>query len=255
MNKSEQIVGTIDQAETTELQIHAPQPVQGNLARQGAFSGDLQCFENAQRIAGALSQSTLVPQDYKNNVANCMIALEMSQRVNANPMAVMQNLYIIHGRPSWSSQFIIGMINGCGRFSPMRFEMIGGPKDEDKWGCRAYTTDLATGEKLEGPWTSIQMAKAEGWYQKKGSKWQTMPDLMLRYRAAAFFGRLYAPDLLMGMSSDEESRDITASRAAPTEKEIPSRGFNPAETVQQKPQPEAAIEKPIVTDEQIKDNF
>lgn len=253
MKESEQITGTVEQAETTELQVHAPQPVQGQLAKTGAFSGDMQSFADGQRIAQALATSTLVPKDYQKNVANCMIALEMSQRVNANPMAVMQNLYIIHGRPSWSSQFIIGMINGCGRFSPMRFEMFAGPQDEDKWGCRAYATDLVDGDKLEGPWTSIKMAKAEGWYQKNGSKWKTMPDLMLRYRAAAFFGRLYAPDLLMGMSTDEESRDITANRASITEKEIPKRGFNPAKIAEQKQ--EVTEQKPVVTDEQIQDNF
>lgn len=254
MKQSEQIIGTIEQAETTELQIHAPQPVQGQLAKPGAFSGDLQSFEDAQRIAGALSQSTLVPKDYQENISNCMIALEMSQRVNANPMAVMQNLYIIHGRPSWSSQFIIAMINGCGRFSPMRFEMIGGPQKEDAWGCRAYATDLMEGDKLEGPWTSIKMAKAEGWYQKNGSKWKTMPDLMLRYRAAAFFGRLYAPDLLMGMSTDDESRDISANRASATEKVIPQKAFNPAKIAEKTT--EVAIEvKTVVTDEEVKNNF
>ena len=52
------------------------------------------------------------------------------------------------------------------------------------------------------------MAKAEGWLQKQGSKWQTMPDLMLRYRAAAFFARQYAPELTMGMHTAEEVADV-----------------------------------------------
>ena len=205
----------------------------------GAFSGNMQSFSDAQRIAGALSASTLVPKDYQSNTANCMIAMEMAQRVNANPMAVMQNLYIIHGKPSWSSQFIIAMINGCGRFSPLRFEMMGGPADEDKWGCRAYATDIDSNEKLEGPWVSIKMAKAEGWYSKAGSKWKTMPDLMLRYRAAAFFGRLYAPDLLMGMSSDDEIVDIRANKSSRHHVEPESMGgFSPA-------QESAPIEKDV----------
>jgi hypothetical protein len=52
------------------------------------------------------------------------------------------------------------------------------------------------------------MANAEGWVSKAGSKWKTMPELMMRYRAAAFFGRLYAPEITMGMHSVEEVVDI-----------------------------------------------
>ncbi|WP_252151905.1 hypothetical protein [Acinetobacter sp. ANC 4177] len=51
------------------------------------------------------------------------------------------------------------------------------------------------------------MAVKEGWYQKNGSKWQSMPEQMLRYRAASFFGRIYAPDLLMGLRTQEEELD------------------------------------------------
>jgi hypothetical protein len=53
------------------------------------------------------------------------------------------------------------------------------------------------------------MAKAEGWYGKSGSKWQTMPELMLAYRASAFFTRIHAPQLLMGLQTREEVEDVT----------------------------------------------
>jgi hypothetical protein len=54
----------------------------------------------------------------------------------------------------------------------------------------------------------MAMAKREGWATKSGSKWQTMPDLMIRYRAAAFWGRLYIPELLVGIQTQEEVLDI-----------------------------------------------
>jgi hypothetical protein len=149
-------------------------------------------FEHAQRIAKVLSSSDLVPTQYKNNVANTLVALEMANRMGASPLMVMQNLHIIHGRPSWGSSFIIASLNSCGRFTTLRFQ-----GDANK--CKAVATDKATGEVLEGPTVSLDMAKAEGWLDKAGSKWKTMPELMLKYRAAAFFGRLYAPEVLMGM--------------------------------------------------------
>ena len=185
---------------TTELTT-IEQPVNG-----GAIFAPAQ-FEHAQRIAKVLSSSDLVPTQYKNNVANTLVALEMANRMGASPLMVMQNLHIIHGRPSWGSSFIIASLNSCGRFSTLRF--VG-----DANNCKAVATDKATGEVLEGPTVSLEMAKAEGWLTKTGSKWVTMPELMLKYRAAAFFGRLYAPEVLMGMQTTEEIVDITPLQPA-----------------------------------------
>lgn len=159
-------------------------------------------FDLAQREAKALSMSDLVPQQYKGNVANTLVALEIAHRIGASPLMVMQNLNIIHGRPSWSSTFVIAAINGSGKFTALRF--VG----DLKTGIKAVTVEKATGEPIEGPVVTMDMAKAEGWLDKTGSKWKTMPELMMRYRAAAFFGRLYAPEITMGMHSTEEVIDI-----------------------------------------------
>lgn len=163
-------------------------------------------FEHAQRIAKLLSSSDLVPNQYKGNIANTMVALEMAHRMNASPLMVMQNLHIIHGRPSWGSSFIIASLNSCGRFGTLRFEST-------PTSCKAVATDKQSNSKLEGPTVTMEMAKAEGWLDKPGSKWKTMPELMLKYRAAAFFGRLYAPEIMMGLYSADEVVDIAANNA------------------------------------------
>jgi hypothetical protein len=172
----------------------------------GVFSG-IQAFEDAQRIAKALASSTLIPQQFQGQAgyANCLVALNIARRMGMDPLMVMQNLHIIHGRPSWSSQFIIGLVNGCGRFSPLRYDITG---KGDTLACAALATEQATGEELRGPEVTMAMAKKEGWATKSGSKWQTMPELMIRYRAAAFWGRLYIPDLLVGIQTQEEVLDI-----------------------------------------------
>lgn len=238
--------------------------------------GDLASFEFLQRSAKAFASSTMVPAAYQARVQkgygenttwednpaaipNCMIALDMSQRLRANPLMVMQNLHIIEGRPSWSSQFIIAAINSCGRFSPLRFELkwlaeidatystfewvTGGNgrrvKQEKKHEvrikdarCVAWTIERGTAIPqfslddmkahgsiygcckhygipiLESPPVTMEMAVNEGWYGKNGSKWRSMPDLMLQYRTAAFFGRIYAPELLMGLPTAEEVQDV-----------------------------------------------
>lgn len=213
---------------------------------------NLEAFELSQRVAKMLSSSTLVPEQYRavlkvkagkdsngqwvyqdqenpNGLSNCVIALNMANRMGADPLMIMQNLYLIEGRPSWSSQFIMASINSCGRFSALRFEIEDlGEKEveyqETTWSngrkqntakkikiqnltCVAWVVERESGERLESSKISIEMAVKEGWYQKNGSKWQTMPEQMLRYRAASFFGRVYAPELLMGLRSAEEEQD------------------------------------------------
>ena len=168
---------------------------------------DSDSFQLAQRVATALSKSTLIPKDYQNNLPNCLVALNMANRLNADPLMVMQNLYVVHGRPAWSSQFLIATANKSGKFSPLRYRFTG-KKGSDDFGCVCSAVDRETGEVLEGTEITIGMAKAEGWHDKSGSKWKTMPEQMLRYRAAAFFVRCYAPELSLGLSTADEAEDI-----------------------------------------------
>lgn len=179
------------------------QQTQLTTSNESVFS--LQLFEHAQRVAMMLSKSNLIPKDYQGNIQNTMIALEMANRIGASPLMVMQNLYIVHGKPGWSSSFIIAALNSSKRFSTLKFRMQGQDMERS---CVAYATDLSDNDLLESPTISMNMAKEEGWLDKNGSKWKTMPDLMLRYRAAAFFGRLYAPEILMGMKTSDEIIDI-----------------------------------------------
>jgi hypothetical protein len=87
----------------------------------------------------------------------------------------------------------------------LRYEISG---SGDSLACYCVATELASGTDQKGPTVTMAMAKKEGWATKSGSKWQTMPELMIRYRAAAFWGRLYIPDLLVGIQTQEEVLDI-----------------------------------------------
>jgi hypothetical protein len=164
-------------------------------------------FEAAQRMAKALTSSSLVPKEYQNNLPNVLIAMELASRIGTSVFAAMQSLDIIHGRPSWRSTFLIATVNSCGRFSPLRYEEVGQP-GTDSWGFRAIAKDRTDGEPCIGPEVTMGMAKAEGWATRNGNKYRTMPGLMLRYRAAAFWTRLFAPELSLGMHTQEEIEDV-----------------------------------------------
>ncbi len=174
-------------------------------------------------MAKMFSSTSLVPDQFKGDqhVGDCAVAINMAQRMGADPMLLMQNMYVVYGNPAFSSKFLIATFNQCGRYSSIHYDMSGTP-DKDDYGCRAWAAELSTGERIEGPLVTIGIAKAEGWYEKKLSKWKTMPDQMLRYRAASWFIRTTAPELSMGLQTVEEvhdtvEKDITpASVAKPT---------------------------------------
>ncbi len=163
-----------------------------------------EAFSTAARMATALSKSTIVPKEYQRNEGNCIIAIEMANRLKVSPMMVMQNLYIVNGKPAWSSQYIIAMINNSKKYkTEILYKLTG---EGDSRSCMAYVEDY-DGHIVEGPVITMKMAREEGWSTKNGSKWKTMPDVMLRYRAASFFGRINCPDMIMGMYSVEEVQE------------------------------------------------
>ena len=159
-------------------------------------------FEIAGKMAVSLSKSTIVPKEYQNNPSNGLIAIELANRLGVSPLMVMQNLYVVYGRPSWSAQYMIAMINSSGKYD---FELQFDEKTDKNgkpFSCQCWTE--RHGRKVTGPVIDMDMARAEGWLNKTGSKWQTMPQMMLRYRAASFFGRMNCPELTMGIYTREE---------------------------------------------------
>lgn len=168
---------------------------------KGIF-GSSDNFMMATQMAKAFANSTIVPKDYQGNYANGLVAIDMANRLGISPLTVMQNLDVIQGRPAWRATFLIGMINGSGKYD---FELQFDEK-KDKNGkpfsCQCWTEK--NGRRVDGIVVDMDMANAEGWVGKNGSKWRTMPQVMLRYRAASFFARMNCPELTNGIYTREE---------------------------------------------------
>lgn len=195
-------------AETAAPNTPAKAPAQALTAVGDNWWDDSGKFALIQRAGRMFAMSPLVPEQYQGEagIPSCVIALNIANRLNADPLMVMQNLYIVHGRPGWSAQFLIACFNQTGRFRPIRYRFVG-TEGRDDWGCVAYSKERQSGEDIEGPLVTIKTAKDEGWFGKKGSKWQTTPRLMLMYRAAAWLVRTHAPELTMGLQTVEEVKD------------------------------------------------
>jgi len=171
---------------------------------EGIYSSS-DTFVLATQMAKGLSQSTIVPTQFQKSVSNCLIAIELANRFHTSPLMVMQNTYIVNGRPSFSSSFLIAMVNGSGKYDQeLAFDMEN-DKDGEPYACTCWT--MKDGRRIEGMKVDMKMAEKEGWLNKNGSKWKTLQGLMLRYRAAAFFVRLNCPELALGFYTQEEFED------------------------------------------------
>lgn len=194
---------SIIETETQVVEAKTIEPKQGELM----VDPKTDAWNLVQRKAKAYSTSPMVPKEYQgpSGLGSCIIAIELAERMNMPILMVMQSMDVIHGRPSFKAQFLIATWNACGRFSAIRYKFSG---EGDDYGCVAWAIERETGEVLEGTRVTIGLAKKEGWYAKSGSKWQTMPEQMLRYRAAAWLVRAYAPELSMGLHMTDEVEDF-----------------------------------------------
>jgi hypothetical protein len=194
--------------EETEMP-EAQAPVALNVAVPTAVSmwNDVKLMNMSFRTARMLSTSALVPDAYRQSPENCLVAIDIANRMGVSPLMVMQNLYVVKGKPSWSGSFCAAAVNGSGRFSPLEFIFVG-EKDKPSWGCYATAVRLSNGCRCWSDTVTIEMAAAEGWLNKPGSKWKTMPMQMMMYRAAAFFARAHCSDILLGLPTYEEVQDV-----------------------------------------------
>lgn len=165
---------------------------------------DTKSFDQMARVAGMLAKSSIVPQNYQGKPEDCFLAVEMAARMNTSPLMVMQNLFVVKGKPSWAGQACMAFINACGKFRNVK-HVYTGTKGTDSRGCYVTAVRVSDGEIVNGTEVTMAMAKAEGW--TTNSKWRNMAEQMLGYRAASFFARMYCPDALLGLQTTEEVMD------------------------------------------------
>ena len=237
--------------EVKESEATKREPVKYHTDFSLGIFGSSDNFMMATQMAKAFAGSTIVPREYQGRFENGLVAIELATRMKISPLAVMQNLDIIQGRPSWRASFLIGMINGSGKYD-MELQFL---EEQDKNGkpfaCTCWTEK--EGRKITGIKVDMNMVNAEGWNRKPGSKWVTMPQVMLRYRAASFFARMNCPELTSGLYTAEEVSEFTEVSAETVKAEpnsIPFQSTTALEESKTVPAPKVA-EKQAVTESAV----
>ena len=211
---------------TNDLQIKTPAPIMAQPAPRYVSPLDkIATYAELCEAGEMFARSQLVPDTFRGKPGDCAIALDLALRLNLNPLSLFPQLFVIHGRPSLSAQYMIALVNRSGRFSCIRWqEGIDGDVEFTSYGktrrlpnyyAIAEFTEKSTGETLKSTRVDMRVAAANGWLTKDGSKWQTMPAQMCRYRSASWLIKAYAPELAMGLSFVDEVEDFDATETYP----------------------------------------
>lgn len=156
-------------------------------------------FEKAAKMASFLSKATFIPRQFQNKPSDCLIALQMAASLRVTPFEVMKGLYVIDGKPSFTAQFALALVNRFGPFdSPIKCRSTG---SGDELCVTAYAKFVGSEEEFAATAT-MKGAHAAGW--TKNRNYEAIPEQMLFYKAALMLIRRYCPHILMGMLTEDE---------------------------------------------------
>ena len=117
-------------------------------------------FNQILRAADMLSKTSIIPQSYQGKPQDCFVAIEMANRMGVSPMVVMQNMYVVKGKPSWAGQACTMLINSCGKFKDVK-HIYTGEKGKPNRGCYVTATRISDGSQVAGVEVTMQMAQSE----------------------------------------------------------------------------------------------
>ena len=206
-------------------------------------------FELEQRKAKAFVATDFFPTHLRKgnetaNIGTAIIVLDLAQRMNIGALEVAQSIYIIHGKPSFETKFLVARLNSSGLLKG-RLQTIVSP-DGNSAHCEAI--DAQTGQLLKGTTITMEMARREGWLSKNGSKWQTMPELMMKYRAQSFFINEFFPEVKYGLKTSDEVEDIVTFEPNEQSKTPPKAGLNELLNSSEKPN-SSTVKQNLTVDE------
>ena len=203
-----------------------------NIALSNNRADMFEHMEKAHKFACIMAESDIIPSHYRGKPANTFIAVQTAYRMNLDPMQVMQNTFVVSGKLGMTSAFAISLANSSGLFEGgIRYRVEG---SDDHLRVTAFTNLKGTGEEISYT-IGMREATLENW--TKNPKYKTLPELMLRYRAATLLIRTHAPEVLNGMHMVEEMEDINLARDVTptkiTKQEIKERELPAAKAVKE----------------------
>ena len=193
-------------SDTTAIALKSDAPVQKS-SKSITFTPTN--FTEAVTFAKMLSTSELVPKDYRGKHLNILVAMQLGAEVGLQPMAALQSIAVINGKPSLYGDAALAVVQSQPSYEGHR-EWFEGEGDKKTAYCEVK-------RKGQGPSLqkfSVEDAKKAGLWNKEGP-WRSYPDRMQQMRARGFALRDRFADALRGMILVEEAADMPTN-APPT---------------------------------------
>lgn len=164
------------------------------------------------RKAKILAASQFLPAHFRGKPADCMVALELGQRLDVPAMLILQHSHVVKGKIGIEGKLAMALLRQRSPYIDIDVEYEGSGMSRQVTVSGKRKRD----GKIHSLTMTMQEVQAWGWLQN--DMWKKMPDQLLCYRAAIFFIRRYCPECLMGLSTKDELMDIETTAINVTER-------------------------------------
>ena len=179
-----------------------------NLVPMGERGIVLSSLGDMRQFAELVLQSKLAPRDF-TDVASVIIAIQYGAELGLTPMAALQGVAVINGKPSVYGDSALAVCYGTGLVEGFD-EFFEGTGDKFKAVCVVTRKGLENPKRSE---FSVEDAKRAKLWGKSGP-WTQYPKRMLQMRARSFALRDSFSDALKGVILAEEAQDYPTDSGA-----------------------------------------
>ena len=180
-------------------------PIAGGKSKSALIAYDdrgvsLRSLEDTLIFAKAVIDSNMAPKSF-DTPQKVLVAIQMGAEVGLPPMAALQNIAVINGRPSIWGDAVPGICQSM--TEDYKQEVVG---SDESYGYRVTVRRKGRADPIVSTFTVSQAKKAGLW--GKAGPWTQYPDRMLLNRARTFAMRDAFPDKMRGLLTVEEVRDM-----------------------------------------------
>lgn len=178
-------------------------------------------FDHWAKVSKLMASSDMVPKGYKGKPQDILLAMEYGTSLGMTPLAAVQNIAVISGRPSLWGDAVLAVCSGHKDFENIIEEpILAADNSVEGYQC---TIKRKGRRDVTQPFTITDAKKAGLW--GKSGPWSQYPARMLQMRARAFALRDSFADALLGVSIREEVQDyidgdVYPSRTSELKKEL-----------------------------------
>lgn len=172
---------------------------------------------NAQmRHAEVLSNSNMLPDKFKGNPANVLMAKEIAQSMGETPWVTMTELYFVGNTPTFSAKYMRTRVRQAGHILRESFDKATGTAT-----CTIIRSDDPDFEHVV-TWDKAK-AQSHGLWDK--GHWKKNPKLMMKNRAVSECVREACNEVMGGVNyTPEEAEAMQPMKATSERLDKPARG-------------------------------